>query len=320
MRPFELTAPTTVDDALATPGTFLAGGTTLVDLMKLNVLTPEHVLDINQVPLQGIDTSDGLRFGALERMSAIAAHPQVYPAISRALLLSASQQLRNMASIGGNLLQRTRCSYFRDVATPCNKREPGSGCSALDGANRMHAILGTSDSCVATHASDVAVALVALDARLLLATAEGTREVALRDFYQLPGDTPALENDLRPGELITEVVVPRLDWAANSTYVKVRDRQSYEFALCSAAVALDVRDGVIADARVAAGGVGTVPWHLPAVEDALRGAPATQASFEAAAAVAAEGAHPLSGNGFKVSLLKRTIVRALLELTEGSSR
>jgi xanthine dehydrogenase YagS FAD-binding subunit len=320
MRPFELTAPTTVDDALATPGTFLAGGTTLVDLMKLNVLTPEHVLDINQVPLQGIDTSDGLRFGALERMSAIAAHPQVYPAISRALLLSASQQIRNMASIGGNLLQRTRCSYFRDVATPCNKREPGSGCSALDGANRMHAILGTSDSCVATHASDVAVALVALDARLLLATAEGTREVALRDFYQLPGDTPALENDLRPGELITEVVVPRLDWAANSTYVKVRDRQSYEFALCSAAVALDVRDGVIADARVAAGGVGTVPWHLPAVEDALRGAPATQASFEAAAAVAADGARPLRDNAFKVSLLKRTIVRALLELTEGSSR
>ena len=273
MRPFELTAPTTVEAALATPGTFLAGGTTLVDLMKLDVLTPQHVLDINEVPLRGIDTGDGLRFGALERMSDIAAHPDVYPAISRALLLSASQQIRNMASIGGNLLQRTRCSYFRDVASPCNKREPGSGCSAIEGANRMHAILGTSDSCVATHASDVAVALVALDARVKLADAEGTREVALRDFYQLPGDTPALENDLRPGELITEVIVPRLDWAANSTYVKVRDRQSYEFALCSAAVALDVRDGVIADARVAAGGVGTVPWHLPAVEEALRGAP-----------------------------------------------
>jgi xanthine dehydrogenase YagS FAD-binding subunit len=303
MRPFELTAPTTVEAALATPGTFLAGGTTLVDLMKLDVLTPGHVVDINQVPLRGI-----------------AAHPQVYPAISRALLLSASQQLRNMASIGGNLLQRTRCSYFRDVATPCNKREPGSGCSAIEGANRMHAILGTSDSCVATHASDVAVALVALDARVKLADAEGTREVALRDFYQLPGDTPALENDLRPGELITEVLVPRLDWAANSTYVKVRDRQSYEFALCSAAVALDVRDGVVADARIAAGGVGTVPWRLTGVEDALRGAPATQASFEAAAAVAVEGARPLPDNGFKVSLLKRTIVRALLELTEGSSR
>ncbi|MEV6871823.1 xanthine dehydrogenase family protein subunit M [Amycolatopsis sp. NPDC051128] len=320
MRPFELTAPATVEAALATPGTFLAGGTTLVDLMKLEVLTPDHVLDINAVPLRGIDTTDGLRFGALERMGDIAAHPGVYPAISRALLLSASQQLRNMASIGGNLLQRTRCSYFRDVATPCNKREPGSGCSAIGGANRMHAILGTSDSCVATHASDVAVALVALDARLRLVDAEGTREVALRDFYQLPGDTPAMENDLRPGELITEVLVPRLDWAANSTYVKVRDRQSYEFALCSAAVALDVRDGKIADARVAAGGVGTVPWHLPAVEDALRGAPATQAAFEEAAAVAADGAEPLSGNGFKVPLLKRTIVRALLELTEESSR
>jgi xanthine dehydrogenase YagS FAD-binding subunit len=320
MRPFELTAPTTVEEALKTPGTFLAGGTTLVDLMKLDVLTPQHVLDINEVPLRGITTTDGLRFGALERMSAIAAHPDVYPAISRALLLSASQQLRNMASIGGNLLQRTRCSYFRDVAMPCNKRVPGSGCSALDGANRMHAILGTSDSCVATHASDVAVALVALDARLRLADATGTREVALGEFYQLPGDTPALENDLRPGELITEVVVPRLDWAANSTYVKVRDRQSYEFALCSAAVALDVRDGVVADARVAAGGVGTVPWRLRAVEEALKGRPATQAAFEEAASVAAEGAEPLSDNAFKVPLLKRTIVRALLELTEGSTR
>ncbi|MGW4065043.1 FAD binding domain-containing protein [Amycolatopsis sp. NPDC004747] len=320
MRPFELTAPTTVEAAVATPGTYLAGGTTLVDLMKLDVLTPEHVLDINDVPLRGIDTTDGLRFGALERMGTIAAHPGVYPAISRALLLSASQQLRNMASIGGNLLQRTRCSYFRDVAMPCNKRVPGSGCSALTGANRMHAILGTSESCVATHASDVAVALIALDARVRLADASGTREVALADFYELPGDTPAVENDLRPGELITEVVVPRLDWAANSTYVKVRDRQSYEFALCSAAVALDVRDGIVADARVAAGGVGTVPWRLPSVEAALRGAPATEAAFASAAAVAADGAQPLSENGFKVPLLQRTIVRALLELTEGSSR
>jgi xanthine dehydrogenase YagS FAD-binding subunit len=320
MRPFELTAPTTLDDALATPGTFLAGGTTLVDLMKLNVLTPQHVLDINDVPLRGIDTADGLRFGALERMSDIAGHPGVYPAISRALLLSASQQIRNMASIGGNLLQRTRCSYFRDVATPCNKRVPGSGCPALEGANRMHAILGTSDSCAATHASDVAVALVALDAELRLAGPDGTRTVKLADFYRLPGDTPEVENDLRTGELITEVVVPKLGWAANSTYVKVRDRQSYEFALCSAAVALDVRDGVIADARIAAGGVGTVPWRLSAVEDALRGKPATQASFEEAASVAADGARPLSENAFKVPLLKRTLIRALLELTEGTAR
>ncbi|SDZ26730.1 xanthine dehydrogenase YagS FAD-binding subunit [Amycolatopsis xylanica] len=317
MRPFELTAPTTVEDALATPGTFLAGGTTLVDLMKLNVLTPQQVLDINELPLRGIETGDGLRIGALERMSDIAAHPGVYPMISRALLLSASQQLRNMASIGGNLLQRTRCSYFRDVATPCNKRQPGSGCSAIGGANRMHAIFGASDSCVATHASDVAVAFTALDAQVKLASADGTRTVALADFYRLPGDTPDVENDLRPGELITEVLVPKLDWASKSTYVKVRDRQSYEFALCSAAVALDIQDGRVADARVAVGGVGTVPWRLPAVEEALRGASLTQKSFEDAAAVSADGAKSLPDNGFKLSLLKRTIIRALLELTEG---
>ncbi|MGW4402109.1 FAD binding domain-containing protein [Amycolatopsis nivea] len=318
MRPFELTAPATVEDALGSAGTYLAGGTTLVDLMKLDVLTPQQVLDINDLPLRGIDTADGLRFGALERMGEIAAHPGVYPAISRALLLSASQQLRNMASIGGNLMQRTRCSYFRDVAMPCNRRSPGSGCSAISGVNRMHAIFGTSDSCVATHASDVAVALVALDAEVVLAGAEGTRTVPLAEFYRQPGDTPEIEHDLRPGELITEVRVPRLDWAENSTYVKIRDRQSYEFALCSAAVALDVRDGKIAEARVAAGGVGTVPWRLPAVEEALRGAELTEEAFTAAAAVAVEGAKPLSGNVFKPSLLKRTIVRALLELTEGS--
>jgi xanthine dehydrogenase YagS FAD-binding subunit len=318
MRPFELTAPTTVEAALAAPGTFLAGGTTLVDLMKLNVLTPRHVQDINELPLRGIDAGDGLRIGALERMSDIAAHPGVYPVISRALLLSASQQLRNMASIGGNLLQRTRCTYFRDVAMPCNKRQPGSGCPAVSGANRMHALLGTSDSCVATHASDVAVALVALDAEIRLVSATGSRTVALADFYRPPGDSPEVENDLRPGELIAEVLVPRLDWASRSTYVKVRDRQSYEFALCSAAVALDVRDSRIVDARVAIGGVATVPWRLAAVESALRGAPVTPAAFEAAASVAADGATPLSANGFKVSLLKRTVVRALLELTEGN--
>ncbi|MHA6629914.1 FAD binding domain-containing protein [Pseudonocardia sichuanensis] len=316
MRQFELTAPETLDAALSSPGTFLAGGTTLVDLMKLDVLTPQRVLDINALPLRGIDTSDGLRIGALERMSDVAAHPGVYPVISRALLLSASQQLRNMASIGGNLMQRTRCGYFRDVATPCNKREPGSGCSAISGANRMHALLGTSDSCVATHASDLAVALVALDAQVRLVSADGERTVALAGFYRTPGGTPEVENDLRPGELISEVVVPRLDWATRSTYVKVRDRQSYEFALTSAAVALDVRDGHVVDARVAVGGVATVPWRLAAVEAALRGKPATQASFEEAAALAADGARPLSANGFKVPLLRRTVVRALLEVTQ----
>jgi len=313
MRPFDLTAPATMEAALASPGTFLAGGTTLVDLMKLNVLTPQHVVDINALPLRGIDTGDGLRIGALERMADVARHPGVYPVISRALLLSASQQLRNMASIGGNLLQRTRCGYFRDVNMPCNKREPGSGCSAVSGSNRTHAILGTSDSCVATHPSDLAVALVALDAELRLAGPSGARTVRLADFYRLPGDTPEVENDLRPDELITEIVVPRLDWAGRSTYVKVRDRQSYEFALCSAAVALDIQGSRVVDARVAVGGVGTRPWRLAAVETALRGAPATEAAFEEAASVAADGARPLSGNAFKVSLLKRTVVRALIE-------
>ncbi len=317
MRPFELTAPATVEAAVAAPGTFLAGGTTLVDLMKLDVMTPQHVLDINALPLRGIETADGLRIGALERMSDVARHPGVYPMISRALLLSASQQLRNMASVGGNLMQRTHCTYFRDVSMPCNKREPGSGCPALSGANRMHAVLGTSDSCVATHASDLAVALVALDAEIRLAGGAGSRTVRLADFYRLPGDTPEIENDLRPGELITELLVPRLDWASRSTYVKVRDRQSYEFALCSAAVALDVQDSRVVDARVAAGGVGTVPWRLPAVEAALRGAPVSPASFENAASAAVDGVKPLSANAFKPSLLKRTIVRALLELTEG---
>ncbi|HVV10542.1 xanthine dehydrogenase family protein subunit M [Amycolatopsis sp.] len=318
MRPFELTAPATVGDALGSAGTFLAGGTTLVDLMKLNVLTPRHVLDINGLPLHGIDTADGLRIGALERMADIAAHPGVYPAISRALLLSASQQLRTMASIGGNLMQRTRCTYFRDVTTPCNRRDPGSGCPAISGANRMHAVLGTSDSCVATHPSDVAVALVALGAEIRLAGPDGERTVKLTDFYRTPGGTPEAEHDLRLGELITEVVVPRLDWAGRSTYVKVRDRQSYEFALCSAAVAVDVRDGLVADARVAVGGVATVPWRLPAVEAALRGKPATEESFAEAASIAVEGAKPLAENGFKLSLLPRTVVRALLEVTEES--
>ncbi|HEY1571307.1 MAG TPA: xanthine dehydrogenase family protein subunit M [Pseudonocardiaceae bacterium] len=318
MRPFELTAPATVEAALAVPGTFLAGGTTLVDLMKLDVLTPRRVLDINDLPLRGIDATDGLRIGALERMSDVAGHDGVYPMISRALLASASQQLRNMASVGGNLLQRTRCTYFRDTAVPCNKRVPGSGCPAITGSNRLHAVLGTSDSCVATHASDVAVALRALDAEVRLVSDAGERTVPLAEFYRLPGDTPEVENDLRPGELITEVVVPRLDWASRSTYVKVRDRQSYEFALCSAAVALDVRDARVVDARVAVGGVATVPWRLTEVEAALRGAPTTVAAFEEAASVAADGARPLSANGFKLSLLRRTIVRALLELTEES--
>jgi xanthine dehydrogenase YagS FAD-binding subunit len=321
MHAFDFATPNNVNQALrlaTADSAFLAGGTTLVDLMKLDVLTPRHVIDINGLNLRGIELrGDGLRIGAMERMSDVAGNRDVavnYPVITKALLLSASGQLRNMASIGGNLLQRTRCDYFRDVRTPCNKRAPGSGCPALTGENRGHAILGTSSACAATHASDLAVALVALDASVRLRGRDGERLVNLGDFYRLPGDTPHLENQLRPGELITEVVVPRLPWAQRSGYVKIRDRQSYEFAVTSAAVALDLRGRTVHDVRIAVGGVGTKPWRLPAVEDALRGLPLRQETAEAAAALAAGGAKPLAQNGFKVKLVQRTIVRALLSV------
>ncbi|MEE6308259.1 xanthine dehydrogenase family protein subunit M [Plantactinospora veratri] len=321
MRPFDYTTAQDVSQALAGGGAgtaYLAGGTTLVDLMKLEVMTPRQVVDINRLPLRGVSADrDGLHIGALERMSDVAGHGLVtagYPVLAQALLRSASPQLRNMASIGGNLLQRVRCGYFRDTSTGCNKRQPGSGCPAIDGENRGHAILGTSDSCVATHPSDLAVALVALDARVRLVGRGGTRDVRLADFYLLPGDTPQREHDLRPGELVTRVTVPPLPWATRSAYLKIRDRQSYEFALASAAVALDLRGGVVRDVRVAVGGVGTRPWRLPAVEDALRGRAARPEVFEAAAALAVEAARPLAHNRFKTTLVRRTIVRALTNL------
>jgi len=283
--------------------------------MKLEVMTPERVVDINGLPLDGItlDTK-GLHIGALERMSDVAADPAVrqhYPMIAQALELSASAQLRNMASIGGNLLQRTRCGYFRDVTTPCNKREPGSGCSALEGVNRGHAVLGTSDACIATHPSDLAVPLVALSTVVHLASARGTRTVPLDTFYTLPGATPEVENVLRQGELVTGITVPRSPWAAHSVYLKIRDRQSYEFALTSAAVALHIRGGVIHTAKVAAGGVGTVPWKLPAVERYLVGRRPSPGLWAQAAERATEGARPLVHNGFKTELLRRTVERQL---------
>jgi xanthine dehydrogenase YagS FAD-binding subunit len=321
MRGFAFAAAENVNQALrlaTVDSAFLAGGTTLVDLMKLDVMAPRQVIDINGLPMRGIVFShEGLRIGAMERMSDVAVDRDVatnYPVIAQALLLSASGQVRNMASIGGNLLQRTRCDYFRDVRTPCNKREPGSGCPAQTGENRTHAILGTSNACVATHASDLAVALVALDASVRLRSRDGERQVGLGEFYRLPGETPHLENDLKPGELITEVLVPRLAWAAKSKYVKVRDRQSFEFALTSAAVALDIRERMVRDVRVAVGGVGTRPWRLRAVEDALRGLPLRRETVEAAAEHAADGARPLAHNGFKVTLVRRTVTRALLSL------
>jgi len=321
MQAFDFAAPTSVSQALglATTGSaYLAGGTTLVDLMKLDVMGPVHVIDINGLPLAGVTTqSDGLHIGALSRMSDVALDPNVtsqFPVVAQALLASASPQIRNMASIGGNLLQRTRCDYFRDTTTPCNKRQPGSGCPAQTGVNRTHAILGTSTSCAATHASDLAVALVAMGASVRLQGQSGQRTVALDGFYQLPGTTPNVENVLQPGELIIDVVLPPLPWATTSSYLKIRDRQSYEFALTSVALAVELTGATITDARVAVGGVATTPLRLPAVEAALRGRPATTATYQAAATNAATGAKPLSQNGFKVTLVQRAIVRALVEL------
>ena len=321
MRTFTYEVPSSIREATSDFGQnsdFIAGGTTLIDLMKLEVMTPSHLVDINRLPMRGIElTSDGLRIGALEKMSDVAEHPEVvakYPVISQALLQSASAQLRNMASMGGNLLQRTRCGYFRDVSTLCNKRQPGTGCPAIDGWNRTHAILGTSSSCVATHPSDLAVALVALDASILLQSGNNVRLVKLDDFYRVPAETPDEENQLRPGELITEIRVPRLPWAQRSVYLKIRDRESYEFALASVAVALDVDANNVRDARVAVGCVGTKPWNLPKVRDALIGKPLNQQNFEAAAKLATEGAKPLRYNAFKVELVQRTIVRALMNL------
>ena len=321
MRPFALDQGQSLaqtSDATRQGSVVIAGGTTLVDLMKLDVMTPGRVIDINSLPLGGIAFGpNGLSIGAVERMADVAEHADVvknYPVISQALLKSASPQLRNMASIGGNLMQRTRCGYFRDVHVSCNKRVPGSGCPALDVENRMHAILGTSDHCCATHPSDLAVALVALGASILLQSDQGTREVKLEDFYLLPGTTPDKEHDLRPGELITRVQVPPLDWARKSLYLKIRDRASYEFALVSVAVALQLDGDVIHDARLAVGGVGTKPWSLPRVREAMIGQPVKRDTFEAAAKFAADGAKPLKNNAFKVTLLQRTVVRAFMNL------
>jgi xanthine dehydrogenase YagS FAD-binding subunit len=321
MRTFTYKVPSSISEGTSDFGQnsgFVAGGTTLLDLMKLEVMTPAQLVDINRLPMRGIElASDGLRIGALEKMSDVAEHPEVvtnYPVISQALLKSASPQLRNMASMGGNLLQRTRCGYFRDVSTPCNKRQSGSGCPAIDGWNRTHAILGTSGSCVATHPSDLAVALVALGASILLQSGNNDRLVKLDDFYCVPGETPDKENQLKPGELIMEIRVPRLPWAQRSAYLKIRDRESYEFALASVAVALDVDANNVRDARVAVGGVGTKPWNLPKVRDALVGRPLNQQTFEAAARLAIAGAKPLRYNAFKVELVQRTIVRALMNL------
>jgi xanthine dehydrogenase YagS FAD-binding subunit len=297
---------------------FIAGGTTLLDLMKLHVLAPAKLVDVNPLPLATIGANkDRLLIGALARMSEVADHAAVardYPVIAEALLNSASPQLRNMATIGGNLLQRVRCPYYRDGTWPCNKRQPKSGCSALDGENRMHAVLGTSEHCIATHPSDLAVALTALDAVVHARGPGGERKIPLRDFHKLPGDTPHVEFELKHGELVTAVEVPASPLAAKSHYLKVRDRASYEFALVSVAACLLVENGTVKDCRLALGGVGTKPWHVPDAEAALRGKPAKAESYAAAAEVALRGAAPRAQNKFKVELAKRAVVRAFTTL------
>lgn len=299
---------------------FIAGGTTLLDLMKANLAAHSQLVDINLLPFKGIgQTSDGLRIGAMERMSDVGENPlvvQQFPAISQSLLLAASPQLRNMASIGGNLLQRTRCGYFRDAAFPCNKRVPGSGCPAQQGDNHNLAILGVSDSCIAnSNPGDLAVALIAFDAVLTLENTKGKqRRVPLTSFYLLPGKTPQQENILEAGELIVAVTVPAAPHARRSVYLKVRERSSYAYALASAAVGLDVQGGQIRSARVALGGVGAQPWRSPEAEKVLTGAPATEATFRAAAAAALQGAQPREHNRFKVELAQNTLVQALMEV------
>ena len=321
MENFTLAQPGTIEAAVAAAqqpeAKFIAGGTDLMQLMKDFVERPKRLVDLDGLPLDGFTVNaDGARIGALARMSDVADDATMrrqYPVIAEALLASASPQVRNMATIGGNLLQRTRCGYFRDVGfAACNKRQPGSGCAAISGVNRLHAILGGSDHCVATHASDLAVALAALDAAIELQGGNGPRTVPITEFYLLPDETPDRETVMIPGEIITAVLLPPPGNGERSHYLKLRDRASFEFALVSAAVAVVQQDGRIHSARVAMGGVGTKPWRLPAVEAALAGAPTTPEGLLAATAQATDGAKPLAENGFKVPLMQRALMRALL--------
>jgi xanthine dehydrogenase YagS FAD-binding subunit len=330
MRPLSYARVADVDDAIAAvsadvDSAFLAGGTSEVDLVRQNVLSPSLLVDINALPLDGIEDlpGGGLRIGALARMSDVAQSESVirrFPVISQALLLGASAQLRNMASMGGNLCQRVRCSYFRDATSPCNKREPGSGCAAMSGFNRGHAILGTSDSCIATHPSDVAVALVAMDAVVHTRGRDGPRAIAIDDFFLLPGDTPEREHPLDHGELIVAIEVPATPMAQRSIYLKFRDRESYEFALVSVAAALNIQDGAVADVRLALGGVGTKPWRARRAERRLLGKPAQVSAFADAAAEELSAAAPRPLNAFKVALAQRAMIRALVTLTNGDMR
>ncbi len=334
MDSFQFSRPTTIDQAIQAGAKsptaqqsaevrFVAGGTTLIDLMKLNVERPRQVVDINVLPLEKIEAAPngGLVIGALARNSDVAHHPTVqrdYPVLSQALLSGASPQLRNMATTGGNLLQRTRCVYFRDTAHACNKREPGTGCSAIDGHNRMLAILGTSKDCIATNPSDQNVALTALEATIQVQGTKGKRTIPIHDFYLLPGSTPDRETVLEPGDVILSVTLPPPVAGSKQHYLKLRDRAAYEFALASAAVVLKLNGKRIDYARVAMGGVGTKPWRSLEAERALQGHAADAATFRRAAEEALKDARPASENGFKVELAKRCIVRALTTSTQSA--
>jgi xanthine dehydrogenase YagS FAD-binding subunit len=302
---------------------FIAGGTNLIDLMKEEVERPTRLIDITRLPLKSVERTaeGGLRIGALVPNSDLAYHPLIaerYPLLASAILAGASAQLRNMATTGGNLLQRTRCYYFYDTATPCNKREPGSGCSAITGLNRMHAILGTSEACIATHPSDMCVALAALDAKVHVAGPGGLRAIALADFHRLPGDTPERDTNLEPDEIVTEVELPPRGFAANYSYLKVRDRLSYAFALVSVAAALELDGGTIREARLALGGVAHKPWRDASAEAALRGQAAGEAAFSRAADLVLREARGFTHNAFKIELARRAIVRALRQAAAGT--
>jgi xanthine dehydrogenase YagS FAD-binding subunit len=300
---------------------FIAGGTNLVDLMKENVARPGRLIDITRLPLDRIedDGNGGLRIGALVTNTDLAYNEQVekrYPLLSKAILAGASQQLRNMATTGGNLMQRTRCSYFYDVATPCNKREPGTACSAINGFNRMHAILGASDECIATHPSDMCVALVALEATVRVKGKNGERAIPMSEFHRLPGDTPHIDTNLQSDEIITAVELPAKGFAENHAYLKVRDRASYAFALVSVAAALEMNNGEIKEARLALGSVAHKPWRDTEAEAALNGKSATKENFQKAAEAIVSGAKGYGHNSFKIELAKRAVVRALTQAAE----
>ncbi len=327
MERFEYTRPRTISEAIGlaarsttaqqgAPVRFVAGGTTLIDLMKLDVERPTLVVDINRLGLDTIERSPegGLRIGAMVRNAALAHHAAVvsdYPVLGEALLAGASAQLRNVATTGGNLLQRTRCMYFRDTAMACNKREPGSGCSAIDGANRTLAILGTSAHCIATNPSDMNVALAALEAIVHVQGPSGSRAIAFEDFHLLPGESPHRETVLAPGDLVTHVTLPPPRAGGKSLYLKLRDRASYEFALASAAVVVEVADGRFRHVRLAMGGIGTKPWRMTAAEEALTGALVDDATIRAAAVLALRDAQPQRENGFKVELATRCLTHGL---------